>query len=180
MLYRFREFEADTATGRLLRDGNKTNLQELPFRVLLALLECPGELVTREDLQKKVWSADTFVNFEQGLNVAIKKLRDALGDSAETPKFIETLPRRGYRFIVPVEVLNGSSTLPVSQAAEPEILPPTSGIGVGIRRKRIWLAAAIAIVLLGAIGGTILWKAQHPALAFHNRDWVLVTDVALS
>jgi Tol biopolymer transport system component/DNA-binding winged helix-turn-helix (wHTH) protein len=161
MLYRFRDFEADSITGRLFRDGKKNNLQELPFRVLLALLERPGELVTREELQKKVWPADTFVNFEQGLNVAIKKLRDALGDSAEQPQFIETFARRGYQFIVPVEVLNGARMVSANGAAAPDIRPSTAGVGAGIFRKRIWLAASVVILLgLGTVGGTMLWEAR--------------------
>jgi TolB-like protein len=100
---RFGVFEADIEAGELRRSGVKVRLQEQPFQVLVALLERPGQVITRAELQKKIWVADTFVNFDCGLNKAVNRLRIALGDSADTPKFIETLPRRGYRFTAPVE-----------------------------------------------------------------------------
>src|SRR5947207_9432552 len=96
---RFGVFEADFRSGELRKQGARIKLQEQPFHVLQMLLEQPGEIVTREEPQKRIWPADTFVDFDQGLNNAIKRLREALGDSAETPRFIETIPRRGYRFI---------------------------------------------------------------------------------
>jgi TolB-like protein/Flp pilus assembly protein TadD len=96
---RFDLFEVDFQAGELRKQGAKVKLQEQPFQILQALLEHPGEVVTREELQKRIWPADTFVDFEQGLYNAIKRLREALGDSPETPHYIETLPRRGYRFI---------------------------------------------------------------------------------
>ncbi len=100
---RFGIFEVDLQTAELRRRGIKVKLQEQPFQVLMMLLERPGEVVTREELQKKLWPADTFVDFERGLNRAINKLREALADDAACPRFIETLPRRGYRFLAPVE-----------------------------------------------------------------------------
>ncbi len=100
---RFGIFEADLQAGELRRQGYKVKLQEQPFQVLVMLLERPGEVLTREELQKQLWPADTFVDFERGLNRAINKLREALGDDADTPHFVETLPRRGYRFIAPVD-----------------------------------------------------------------------------
>jgi len=100
---RFAVFEVDLQTGELRKSGSKVKLQEQPFQILSLLLERPGELVMREELRKKLWPADTFVDFDVGLNASIKKLREALGDSADTPRFIETLPRRGYRFIAPAE-----------------------------------------------------------------------------
>src|ERR1700730_12669970 len=99
---RFGVFEADLHAAELHREGVKVKLQEQPFQVLAVLLEHAGQLVTREELQHRVWATDTFVDFERGLNKAINRLRDALGDSAEDPSFIETLPRRGYRFIAQV------------------------------------------------------------------------------
>jgi TolB-like protein/DNA-binding winged helix-turn-helix (wHTH) protein/Tfp pilus assembly protein PilF len=105
---RFGTFEADLSSGELRREGLKVRLQELPFQLLVLLLERPGEVVTREDLRSRLWPADTFVDFEQGLNKAINKLREALDDDANNPRFVETLPRRGYRFIAPVEA--GAST----------------------------------------------------------------------
>src|SRR5713226_4916913 len=100
--FRFGLFEADLNTSELRKNGLKVKLQEQPFQILALLLQHRGELVTREELHRELWPADTFVDFDVGLNVAIKKLRDALGDSAENPRFVETLPRRGYRFIAAV------------------------------------------------------------------------------
>src|SRR4029078_7970436 len=100
-LVRFAAFELDLRTGELRKSGVRINLPDQPFQVLKTLLDRPGELVTREELRQRLWSADTFVDFEHGLNAAVRRLRDALGDSADVPRFIETLPRRGYRFIAP-------------------------------------------------------------------------------
>ena len=99
---RFGTFELDARAGELRRKGVKVKLQEQPFQVLVMLLERPGELVTREELQKRLWTEDTFVDFDHSLNAAVKRLRDALGDSADNPRFVETLARRGYRFVAPV------------------------------------------------------------------------------
>src|SRR5437667_4266878 len=95
----FDVYEADLRSGELRKQGLRVRLPEQPFQVLAILLEHPGEVVTRESLQQRLWSHGTFVDFEQGLNAAVKRLREALDDSAETPRLIETLPRRGYRFI---------------------------------------------------------------------------------
>jgi DNA-binding winged helix-turn-helix (wHTH) protein len=100
---RFGLFEVDLQAGELRRQGYKVKLQDQPFQILVLLLDRPGEVVTREELQKKLWPADTFVDFERGLNRAVNKLREALSDDADSPRFIETLPRRGYRFVAPVE-----------------------------------------------------------------------------
>src|SRR5260370_4016957 len=102
-LIRFGLFEVDTRSGELRRQGSKVNLQEQPFQALVLLLERPGEVVTREELNKRLWPENTFVDFERGLNKAINKLRTALSDDAEKPRFIETVPQRGYRFIAPLE-----------------------------------------------------------------------------
>ncbi len=103
---RFGPFELDLRAGELRKQGLKTKLQQQPFRVLALLLEHPGEVVTREELRQATWPADTFVDFHEGLDAAIYKLRNTLGDSSEKPRFVETLPRRGYRFIAPVEVVD--------------------------------------------------------------------------
>lgn len=102
--YKFAEFAVDARAGELFRRGKKIKLQHQPMQVLLALLEQSGQIVTREELRQKIWPADTFVDFEHSLNTAIKKLRAALGDTPTKPKFVETLPRRGYRFIGKVEL----------------------------------------------------------------------------
>jgi DNA-binding winged helix-turn-helix (wHTH) protein len=105
----FGTFEADLRAGKLRRNGIRIRLQEQPFRVLAILLEHPGEIVTREELHSRLWPADTFVDFDHGLNAAVKRLRDALGDSAENPRFVETLARRGYRLMVPVNRSPGTN-----------------------------------------------------------------------
>lgn len=115
---RFNAFEVDLRGGEVRKHGLRIRLQDQPFHVLQVLLEHPGELVTREELQRQIWPADTFVDFEKGLNNAIKRLRDALGDSAEHPRFIETLSKRGYRFINPVEQLGNGARAPAGPAAD--------------------------------------------------------------
>jgi len=114
LIYRFATYEADPATGELRQAGVRLRLPEQPFRVLIMLLERPGELVTREEIRQKLWPADTFVDFDHGLNTVINRLRETLGDSAANPRFIETLARRGYRFLAPVE-----ATGPANAAAAP-------------------------------------------------------------
>ena len=109
LILRFEVFEADLRAGELYKAGRKIKLQVLPFQVLALLLERPGEIVRREELQKKLWPADTFVDFDHSLNTAIKKLRQALGDNNKKPRFVETLPKRGYRFIGTVEPAAGRS-----------------------------------------------------------------------
>ena len=101
-ILRFGSFEVDLASGELRRQGRKIGLQDQPFRLLALLLDRAGELVTREELRDKLWPADTFVDFDHSLNTAVRKLREALGDSAETPRYVETLARRGYRFVAPL------------------------------------------------------------------------------
>src|SRR5215467_2528199 len=101
-LLRFGVFEVDLRAGELRKQGKRIKIQEQPFHVLTVLLQRPGEVVTREELRNQNWPPDTFVDFDNSLNTAINKLRETLGDSADNPRFIETLPRRGYRFLAPV------------------------------------------------------------------------------
>src|SRR5215467_13670780 len=101
-LVRFESFEVDLRTGELRRNGERVKLPEQSFQVLAMLLAMPGEVVMRQEIQKRLWPNDTVVEFENSINAAVKNLRIALGDSAEQPRYIETLPRRGYRFISPV------------------------------------------------------------------------------
>src|SRR5712671_1838837 len=108
-ILRFGTFEVDLRSGELRKQGVRVKLQEQPFHVLTVLLQRPGEVVTREELRNQNWPADTFVDFDNSLNTAINKLREALGDSADNPRFIETLPRRGYRFIAPVTEVDGTT-----------------------------------------------------------------------
>src|SRR5437660_10094309 len=129
---RFGVFEVDLRGGELRRNGSKVKLQEQPFQILALLLERPGEVVTREDLRKRLWPVDTFVDFDHSLNAAIKRLRNALGDAAENPRFVETVARRGYRFVAPVNGAgvngNGSGLHPADKAGEK----------VSARRFPIW------------------------------------------
>jgi DNA-binding winged helix-turn-helix (wHTH) protein len=118
---RFGVFELDLAAGELRKSGVKLRLQGQPFQVLVLLLERAGDIVTREELQQKLWASDTFVDFDHSLNTAINKVREALGDSASSPRYVETLARRGYRFIAPVQSdLSGQHAI---QAAPPEPTP---------------------------------------------------------
>ena len=116
--YRFGVFEADTATGELRRQGMRVKLNTQPFQVLCMLLERPGELLTREEISHELWPDGTFVDFDHGVNSAVNRVREALGDTAGSPRFIETLARRGYRFVAPVEriVAGENSTLPAANS----------------------------------------------------------------
>src|SRR6267378_2033196 len=121
---RFGQFEIDEKTRELRKDGTKIRLQEQPLQILQILLEHPGELVAREELRKRVWPTDTFVDFDHGINNAIKRLRESLGDTGETPRYIETLPRRGYRFLHAVATTSPEVSIAVlpflSLSADPE------------------------------------------------------------
>ncbi|MBZ5563853.1 MAG: winged helix-turn-helix domain-containing protein, partial [Acidobacteriia bacterium] len=120
----FGVFDLDLETGELRKSGVLLHLPPQPFKILSLLASHPSQLVTREEIQQQIWGSETFVDFEQGLNFAIKKIRDALGDDAETPRYIETLPRRGYRFIAAVETarraVSNGETLPRNVSAAPE------------------------------------------------------------
>ncbi len=146
----FGVFEVDLRAGELRRNGRKVKLQEQPFQILAMLLERPGEIVTREELRAKLWSADTFVGFDHSLNSAIRRLRDALEDSAENPRFVETLGRRGYRFIGALD--GGFAVDGIGIAAVPE------------RSKssflRLWIAIAFLSPIVVAVLMWALWR--HP------------------
>src|SRR5690242_3477804 len=149
---RFGVFEADFANGELRKQGRNIPMQQQPFLVLALLLERAGDLVSREDLQKAVWPSDTFVDFDFGLNTAIKKIRAALGDSAVSPRFIETLPRKGYRFMAPVTWEPPVAT--GSQSAESLILegaaaaPPQPSPAVRAQpRVTVWILGGVAIMV---------------------------------
>jgi DNA-binding winged helix-turn-helix (wHTH) protein/TolB-like protein/Tfp pilus assembly protein PilF len=128
-VYRFGLFEADPESGTLLREGMRVKLQDQPFRLLCLLLERAGHVVTREELRQSLWSTDTYVEFDGSLNAALKRLRYALGDAADNPIFVETLPKRGYRFLAPVAVEEsacGTLPLPVAQSKF-DVAPPGGG-----------------------------------------------------
>jgi len=156
-LRRFDQFELDLRTAEIYKEGKRIKLQDQPCQVLALLTERPGELVTREDLQKRLWPNETFVDFDHGVNIAINKLRDALGDSAEHPRFIETLPRRGYRWLAPVECVNASPANPeisVQSARElttdPQHLarPRSDSVAVHASELRLLKKGAISVIAL--------------------------------
>jgi TolB-like protein/DNA-binding winged helix-turn-helix (wHTH) protein/Tfp pilus assembly protein PilF len=150
-------FEVDPREGELRRSGLRIKLQDQPLQVLIMLLERPGEMVTREELQCRLWPADTFVDFDHSLNSAIKKLREALGDRSENPRFIETLHRRGYRFIAPVETQNsappGSNVIPAGTSYSGATKAGTQVVSLvfGRRAKLLALAFVVAIALAVAL-----------------------------
>ena len=156
-IVRFGTFEIDLHGRELRKRGLKVRLQEQPFQVLATLLLRPGELVTREELRRSVWPDDTYVEFDHALNTAVKKVRFALGDDANTPRFIETVPRHGYRFIAPV---SGVSSEPSPRHEDPPQLSET-----GSRRlKRV--PGGIAIMAAGLVlgflaGGSRKWRRDE-------------------
>jgi TolB-like protein/DNA-binding winged helix-turn-helix (wHTH) protein/Flp pilus assembly protein TadD len=162
---RFGVFQLDLRAGELHRHGIKVRLQEQPFQVLAMLLEHPGEVVTREELQKKLWPADTFVDFDHGLNKAISKIREALADSAVSPRFVETVARRGYRFLAEVKVVDAAPVRSAEPAAQLNA-PPAASVGTDPPEKpaipkRVWtlLAARIfAVALLLSFVWLAAWK----------------------
>lgn len=158
--YRFSHFEVHPDELEVRKQGIRLKLQEQPFRLLEALLERPGTLVTREELHARLWPYDTFVDFDHGLNAAAARLRQALGDSARLPRFIESVPRRGYRFIAPVEVVhveavNGAAEAPAGPAQE---------LAAVQRRERGWRIAFVVATILIAIATAIWWlqSRDHP------------------
>jgi TolB-like protein/DNA-binding winged helix-turn-helix (wHTH) protein/Tfp pilus assembly protein PilF len=159
-LLRFGQFELDLRTAEIYREGKRLKLQEQPCQVLALLIERPGELVSREELRKKLWPNDTFVDFDHGVNIAINKLRDALGDSAEKPRFIETLPRRGYRFIAPVDAPKTSRDgEPTSQVTSSRAGRAGSG---SITWRRALLPALLALSLAAVFFFSVrYWRGRN-------------------
>jgi Tol biopolymer transport system component/DNA-binding winged helix-turn-helix (wHTH) protein len=153
---RFQDFEVNLESGEVWKAGRCLKVQDQPFKVLAALLERPGEIVTREELRQLIWPDKSFGDFDHAINLAITKLRATLGDSAGVPHLIETLPRRGYRFIAPVKE-DASATPPPEHPA----IPNATGAG-----KKLWMLGALALILLLAV--TALWvfathRQQSPA-----------------
>jgi DNA-binding winged helix-turn-helix (wHTH) protein/tetratricopeptide (TPR) repeat protein len=169
---RFGAFDVDLRSGEVYKHGIRLKLQDQPSKVLALLLEHAGDIVTREELRQKLWRADTFVDFDTGLNSAIKKLRDVLGDSAEEPRYIETLPRRGYRFIAVVE----SGAPPASPAVEKQrepVLP--SGPTPELRNKRrIAVAAGFAAFLI--VTAIFTWRGFFARPALTGSDVILLAS----
>ncbi len=171
-LFRFGIFEVDSISGTLTRSGARVKIQDQPFRLLLLLLERPGEIVSREELRQRLWPEGTYVDFDGSLNVILKRLRAVIGDDPENPRFIETVPRRGYRFIAPVAVVppkfeqtpaktpeNGGSqgTLQAPSAAAVSASVPVVAAAKA-SGPRYWIpAAALAASVVVALGGWLLW-----------------------
>ena len=161
-IVRFGTFEVDLRAGELRKQGKRIKLQDQPFQVLAVLLHRPGDVVTREELRKQIWPEDTFVDFDNSLNTAINKLREALGDSADSPRFIETLPRRGYRFLVPVTgdgVVKSTSTPAPCKPVLPSLLA--------------------VIFLAAAASGGWFWHSRHAGL-LSEKDTIVLGDFANS
>jgi TolB-like protein/DNA-binding winged helix-turn-helix (wHTH) protein/Flp pilus assembly protein TadD len=156
---RFGVFEVDLRAGELRKHGLRIRLQEQPFQVLAMLLEHPGEVVTREELQKRLWPVDTFVDFDHGLNKAVNKIRDALGDSPESPRFVETVARRGYRFLAEVKTADPAPVR--NPKLTPPVLPTTE------TRDRADLAVKAAVP-----------KHRLPSIAWKLSAFVLLTLIA--
>ncbi len=164
-LVRFSVYELDRDSGELFKQGRKIKLQGQPFELLLALLDRPGEVLTREELRQRIWSSETAGDFDQGLNRAVNKLREALGDSAENPRFIETLPRRGYRFIGSIQEKRiDQSESPGSPP--PAIVEPSTRVATErqvISRRDMRISGAIAALILVAAAG--VWLLVHHSTA---------------
>ena len=156
-ILRFGTFEVDLRSGELRKKGVRIKVQEQPFHVLTVLLQRAGEVVTREDLRNQNWPPDTFVDFDNGLNTAINKLREALGDSADNPRFIETLPRRGYRFLAPVS----------SDTRQKRT--------VIVDGQRIALLGGVAVLIVAAAVAGWLWRSRQRRV-LTEKDIIVLGD----
>ena len=179
-IVRFGPFEADLAAERLLRNGLPVRLQDQPLRLLLLLLAHPGEIVSREEMRARLWPTDSYGDFDNGLNVAVRKVRAALGDDTGRPRYIETVPRRGYRLIAPVEDIAPPPTAP--PAAPPAAIappttqeqpsPPAGTVEDGPSRSRTsarrFLAAACAFGLVIAVLGGVLLRQRRVSPGGHG------------
>ena len=169
---RFGVFEVDLRAGELRKHGVRLRLQEQPFQVLAMLLERPGETVTREELRNRLWTAETFVDFDHGVNKAVNRIRDALGDSATSPRFVETVARRGYRFIADVTIVEGAPPAGVEAKADNLLRPegvsvaPVAAPPPRLRRWHLWVITGIALALASIL--VAVWalqsRAPQPAL----------------
>ncbi len=157
--YRFGPFELNTGEESLARNGTRVKVQDLPYRLLIMLVERPGEIVTREEVRQRLWPENTFVEFDNSLGVAIRKVRDSLNDDAEAPHYVETIPRRGYRFVAPVTVLDSETPIQAKPPTEAETAAPivaagnaaTPGLINSDNHRRYWVAVvSLALVLVGA------------------------------
>jgi DNA-binding winged helix-turn-helix (wHTH) protein/Tol biopolymer transport system component len=155
-------------------NGDKVKLQERPFQILAALIERPGEVVTREEIRQKVWPTDTFVDFEHSINTAVNKLREALGDDAENPRFIATLPRHGYCLIAPVEVAETNGACP-----EPDAAPMDPAARSSSKRRSVAGISGVLLIIVLFVGGALILLVpfpRHRAVTPSRDTWVQITD----
>jgi eukaryotic-like serine/threonine-protein kinase len=180
---RFGVFEVNPRSGELRKAGTRIRLQDQPFKVLLALLERPGEVVTRDELQRRIWPEESFGDFDHGVHVAIAKLRTALGDSADVPRYVETLPRRGYRFVFPVTPTNRQQTDVPGQAGLPALADrrsePQTILAAARERsgnaRRVWIwGTAITLIILVIGAGAFRFHGRKPKLT--DRDKIVLAD----
>ena len=151
---RFGVFELDPASGELRKHGTRVKLQDQPFQILTVLLERPGELVTRDELRGRIWPADTFVDFDHGLYSAIKRLRDVLGDSADVPRYIDTVSRRGYKFITPVEIISpANERSPIQPNDSDSLSLDTWDTSARVQKPHRWSILALLVAVVLSIGG---------------------------
>jgi DNA-binding winged helix-turn-helix (wHTH) protein/tetratricopeptide (TPR) repeat protein len=177
---RFDVFTLDLRAGELYRSGHKIKLQEQPFRILAMLLAQPGQVVTREQLRERLWPQDTFVDFDHSLNTAVKKLRLALNDDADKPRFIETLPKRGYRFVGPAEESMGvpeSSSGSATGSVAREDARGSAGVTL-LADARWRIAAALAVLIVAIATGAYFFARRTPALT--EKDTIVISDFSNS
>ena len=181
---RFGQFELDRQTGELRKGARVVRLQDQPLKILLMLLESPGALVTREQMRQQLWAGDTFVDFEHSLSTAINKLRSALGDSATNPVFIETIPRKGYRFIAPVQ--GPAPARPTSnedKAASTSLLTDASEVPAAPRRLALGFFSAIQVMYLAfyisALAGLHELQDRLAVLGLPSFFWIGVIALAV-
>jgi DNA-binding winged helix-turn-helix (wHTH) protein/Tol biopolymer transport system component len=181
---RFGQFELDLRTGQVTKNGAKIRLSQQPIQVLSLLLETPGEIVTREEFRRRPWSSDVFVDFDHGLNKSIQKLREALGDSAGSPRYIETIPRIGYRFTALANEARPGVELPSEtgtfQPPAAPALPPRGRIARNRRARWILLAASATAFLVLAFGGMYLYRSRHRPLEVRYTQLTDFTDSAVA
>jgi eukaryotic-like serine/threonine-protein kinase len=166
----FGVYELDLQAGHLYKGRTRVRVQDQPLRVLIALLNRPGEVVTREELKQDLWPSDTFVDFEHGLSAAVNKLRQALNDDPEKPRYVETLPRRGYRFIFPVAAVQSPTVLENGHANNTK---PAN------RARPFWWRAASGFALAGlTMAGSVVWLLSRKSHPLTDRDTVVLADFA--
>jgi DNA-binding winged helix-turn-helix (wHTH) protein/Flp pilus assembly protein TadD len=184
-MVRFGPFETDLRTAETRKYGIRVKLGGQPTAILMALLERPGEVVSRDELRERLWAQNTFVEFENGLNSAIKKLRSALGDSADAPLYVETVPRFGYRFIAPVQAISGSAADRSPAGAESAITDHGASAPLAQEEagRRGWVSFLwISVVLIVVFGAYFAWSSigihRHPPTTAHADSGAVATSVA--